>query len=157
MPKNANALANVDDDVILSRLAAGELASHIAVELGVHKSAIYHRYEDRADYKQAREWGMQVRVEEADAAIATAPDVFTLSRARECFRAVSWRAEREFPHRWGAKQQVAIGVAPSIDAVLVGLASDLLAKIAQGNIVDADDAELSTDNGLPVDNNVDKS
>ena len=112
MPKNANALANVDDDVILSRLAAGELASHIAVELGVHKSAIYHRYEDRADYKQAREYGMQVRVEEADSAIATAPDVFTLSRARECFRAVSWRAEREFPHRWGQKQQVTVTTAP---------------------------------------------
>ena len=49
MAKN-NILANVNDDDILSRLAQGELASHIAVELGVHKSAIYHRFEDREDY-----------------------------------------------------------------------------------------------------------
>lgn len=152
---HVNALANVDDDIILGRLAAGELASHIAVELGVHKSAIYHRYEDRADYKQAREYGMQVRVEEADSAIATAPDVFTLSRARECFRAVSWRAEREFPHRWGQKQQVLVGVAPTIDASLLGVASELLSRIASGQVIeqakDVTDAELSTDTE-PVDN-----
>lgn len=135
MAKN-NILANVNDDDILSRLAQGELASHIAVELGVHKSAIYHRFEDRKDYKQAREYGMQVRVEESETEIATAQDVFTLSRARERFRAVSWRAEREFPHRWGQKQQVTVTTAPIFVIHVSGDPSPVL------EVTDAEDAEV---------------
>lgn len=102
----SGALAHIDDETILARLAAGEHASRIAHELGVHKSAIYHRYADRPDYQLARKHGTEVRIEESENEITTAADQFTLSRARERFRAVAWRAEREFPDRWGARTQI---------------------------------------------------
>lgn len=117
----AGALAHIDDDTILARIQAGEKPSHIAEQLGVHKSAIYHRFAHNPDYLQARENGTEVRIENAEHEIETAQDPFTLSRAREVFRAVAWRAEREFPGRWGVRTQV---------SVTVGL-SDELAKIAE--------------------------
>ena len=102
----AGALAHLDDSDLLSRIAAGENPARIAESLGVHKSAIYHRFEGNKDYERARFDGMGIRVEESEEEIAGAQDSFTLARAREKFRAVAWRAEREFPHRWGQKQQI---------------------------------------------------
>jgi AcrR family transcriptional regulator len=141
------ALAIIDDESILSRLAAGELASHIAAELGVHKSAIYHRFADNQEYQRARTYGMEARLEDSETEITTSHDQFTLSRARERFRAVSWRAEREFPHRWGAKQQFAVSLPASIDAALAGLAIDLLAKIAStSRVIEHEPTEPADDN-----------
>ena len=102
----AGALAHVNDETLLDRLAAGEKASHIAQQLGVHKSAIYHRFANRPEYLQARKDGTAVRIDDVEQEIETAADPFTLSRARERARIVLWRAEREFPGDWGAKQQI---------------------------------------------------
>lgn len=104
----AGALAALDDEAVLARIQAGEHASKIAEELGVHKSALYHRYAGLPRYLQAREHGAEVRLEEAERQIEEAPDPFTLARARERFRAVAWRAEREFPARWGQKNHVTV-------------------------------------------------
>jgi hypothetical protein len=104
----AGALAHINDDEILSRIQAGELAARIAEELGVHKSAISHRYAGRPEYTQARELGTEVRLEEAENEITGAQDSFTLARARERFRAIAWKAEREFPHRWGQTKHLVV-------------------------------------------------
>lgn len=117
----AGALAHINDDEILARIKAGEHASRIAQELGVHKSAISHRYQGKPEYLQAREQGAEVRLEEAEMQIIEASDPFNLARAREAFRAVAWRCEREFPNRWGQRTQV---------SVTVGL-SDELQRIAE--------------------------
>jgi AcrR family transcriptional regulator len=135
----AGALANVDDEAVLSRIQAGEHASSVAASLGVHKSALSHRYKGKAEYVEARELGTEVRLNDLETEIAElskplpkpelvdepteaelrrykvelknwqmdhAQREFNLACARERYRAVSWRAEREFPHRWGAKTQV---------------------------------------------------
>lgn len=106
----AGALALIDDDSILSRIEGGENPARIAHSLGVHKSAIYHRFANRPDYQLARKSGMHVRVEEGEDEISDATDPFTLARAREKFRAISWRAEREFPDTWGAKATLDVRV-----------------------------------------------
>lgn len=135
----AGALAFVNDDEILDRIRAGEHASSVAASLGVHKSALSHRYKAKNEYVEARETGTEVRLNDLEAEIAAlskplpkpelsdeptdtelrrykvelknwqmdhAQREFNLACARERYRAVSWRAEREFPHRWGAKTQV---------------------------------------------------
>jgi AcrR family transcriptional regulator len=104
----AGALAHINDEVVLSRLQAGEDAARIAEELGVHKSAIYHRYSNDPRYKPARKLGTHVRIDESEREIKDAQDPFTLARARERFRAVAWRAEREFPDEWGQRTHVTV-------------------------------------------------
>lgn len=104
----AGALAHIDDEAILERIQAGEHAIHIAQELGVHQSALYHRYAENPHYKLARRLGARVRLEQAEREIEGAADAFTLARARERFRAVAWRCEREFPDEWGQKTHVTV-------------------------------------------------
>ena len=127
----SGALANLPDvdNHLLGRIAAGEHPARIAAQLGVHKSAIYHRYAGNEDYKIARLDGQQVRLEEAEIAIAEATDQFTVSRAREHFRAIAWRAEREFPQRWGQKQEVTqVSINVLADPNTLGKLSDLIAR-----------------------------
>jgi hypothetical protein len=126
----AGALAHIDDDAELARIRDGEHASVIAAELGVDNSAIYHRYAKRPEYLQARELGAEVRLETAEREITEAPDAFSLARARERFRAVAWRCEREFPGRWGAKQQVDVQGSISV-------------TIARGSVLEAPHHEVT--------------
>lgn len=125
------ALAEFTDQALFDRIEAGENPSQLATALGVHKSAIYHRFSNRIDYKLARRFGMQVRVEEGEAEIGTAEDQFTLARAREKFRAVAWRAEREFPDIWSTKPDISINInnLVHVDQALAGAAGDLLNQL----------------------------
>ena len=103
-PRIPGALATLDDQLILQRISNGERASHIAAELGVHKSALTHRYADNRNYQIAKSAGQEIRLDECERLIELSRDNFNLARAREMFRAAAWRAEREFPDRWGVKQ-----------------------------------------------------
>jgi hypothetical protein len=109
---NYGALANVDMGAILDRIADGEYVPALASELGVSKQALAKALakRDRDAYLAAREIAAEVRLEEVTMAIEQARDQVDLARARELFRAVAWRAEREHPHRWGAKPSTAIQV-----------------------------------------------
>lgn len=129
----SGALAHIDDPTLLDRIEAGERASHIAQELGVHKSAIYHRFANRSDYKTATRNGTAVRIEELEQEIEDSTDSFTLSRARERGRVVMWRAEREHPDTWGAKGlNININTGPvTINEALVGRAADLLGLVQE--------------------------
>jgi hypothetical protein len=104
----AGALAHINDDEILARIKAGEYVVKIAQELGVDASAIYHRYAQHQEYKQARELGAETRLEKAENDITLADDPFRLARAREIHRAIAWRIEREFPHRWGQTKHLVV-------------------------------------------------
>jgi hypothetical protein len=104
----AGALAHINDDEILSRIQAGELIIDIAKSLGVAHSAISMRYADNPAYKFARETGVDTRLQDAEKEMEGAQDPLTLARARERFRAIAWRAEREFPHRWGQTKHLVV-------------------------------------------------
>ncbi len=107
--KPYGSLANIPREQILQRIASGELAVKVAESLGVHKSAISHAFEADAEYAKARELGMSVRLEMGEQAIEDAGDDLNLARVREIQqRRREWRAEREFPHRWGQRSTVTV-------------------------------------------------
>jgi len=107
MPKSG-ALKQVDDTALISRIANGEYANKIAAELGVHHSSIYRRLAQHPEYALARETAWEYRLDEALQEIEGAADPCTLARGRERFRAIAWRAEREFPSRWGQRSHVTV-------------------------------------------------
>jgi IS30 family transposase len=102
----AGALATLDHDNVIGRIAQGEYAANIAKELGVHHSSIYRQLAKHPEYEQAKEEAWHFRLDDALQEIEKAPDPCTLARARERFRAIAWRAERECPGKWGQKTQI---------------------------------------------------
>lgn len=108
LPVIDTALAELklDDNKLIERIAAGEAPVRIAEELGVARQALYMRYAGNEAYQVARAVGAEVRLDSAECEITEAQDPFTLARARERFRAVAWRCEREYPARWGLKQEL---------------------------------------------------
>ena len=148
-------LAGVDPEQLLDRIADGEWPARLAKEYDVSRPAMYYKLKDHPEYQMCREIGMHGLLDDGLQAVAAAPDLNSARMEEVKLRRLEWRAEREFPHRWGQKQQVLVGVAPTIDASLLGVASELLSRIASGQVIeqakDVTDAELSTDTE-PVDN-----
>lgn len=99
------ALAAIPPQDLVERIYNGAIPSHLAEELGVAKSSIYRHLADHPDYQHAKHTGMAVRLDDAELAVSTATEC-TLPRAREMWRCVTWRAEREHAGTWGAKQQL---------------------------------------------------
>lgn len=98
---------------IIQQVAQGRLLKQVAADLGITHAAISQQLAQDPEYRAAREIGAEARLENEYENIQAASDSLTLARARETFRAASWFAEREFPARWGAKQeapQVAVQV-----------------------------------------------
>ena len=153
-------LAEISQDELLDRLANGESPSAIATSLSVSRPALFYKLRDHPEYQLCREIGMDGNLDARLENVMAADDLNSARMEEVKLRRLEWRAEREFPHRWGQKQQVSVGLPPTIDAALVGLASELLAKLAQNQAlppVEADFTELSDDDAhaMPVDNNDD--
>lgn len=62
---NEGALANVDSDVIIERIANGEYAAHLAPEFGVSKQGFQKHISKHPGYRKARELGCEFRIERA--------------------------------------------------------------------------------------------
>jgi hypothetical protein len=124
-------LANVSPDALIERIYNGAIPAHLAESIGAHKCSVYRHLADHPEYQRARKTGMAVRLDDAEHAVATA-DERTLARAREVWRCVTWRAEREHPDVWGPKQQsITINVL-RVDSALGGSAADLLSRLQMG-------------------------
>ena len=93
-------------DLILKDLQDGKFVRDIADELNVTIPAISQYLANDPEYVAARESGAERRLAEQYRALEGAAEPLSLARARETFRAASWFAEREFPHRWGQKSEV---------------------------------------------------
>ena len=135
-PKRKNAapsqaLAVQRKDEILQRLEPGEFASDIARSLGLTPGAVTHQLGEDPAYKAARQAGADRRLTEDYGDLRGASDAFKLARARECFRASSWFAEREFPERWGSKAINVTVNTTNVDQAVIVSASDLLETVAQ--------------------------
>lgn len=100
------ALENVDHAKLVERIANGAIPQHLAAELGVHHASIYRLLAKIPDAAAARKIGMACRLDTAEEAVFTS-DERTLPRAREMWRCVTWRAEREHPDLWGATNKLA--------------------------------------------------
>lgn len=141
------ALADLDVNATLERIANGAITQQIAHELNVHHSNLYRKLAQHPEYQAARECGMEARLDNAELAIQSS-DERTLPRAREMFRAVAWRAEREHPARWGAKQELSVK-ALSVQIVAF-LPTDAAQQSIAGPVVSTQTGQ-NGENGLPGD------
>lgn len=124
-------LHGITADELVARVENGEIPSRIATELGVTKAAVYYHLSDHPDYQKARKTGMAIRLDEAETNVIDSNDQLSLSRAREAFRAVAWRAEREHPQEWSNKPDIAIQInnISGLEQALTGDAASLLDQL----------------------------
>lgn len=134
--KPGTAAATVHRTQIIKRLLDGEYVSQIAKELGCSPAAISNGLHDDQEYRSAREAGMELRLKRFENELEQSSDQLAVSRTRELLSHQRWRAEREFPHRWGAKAQVEVTNKVTVDDALDGMASALLDKM---RVVESDD------------------
>ncbi len=109
------AVAKTHHTEILERLAKGEYLKDIASSLGVSSGAVSRLLSNDPDYLQAREQGMEERLNNAHSLLAEVTEsreislddsgsYLNLVRIREIgLKRLEWRAEREFSSRWGTK------------------------------------------------------
>jgi predicted transcriptional regulator len=129
-------------DLIIAHIAAGRLLRDVARDLGVTPQAISSYLSQDPEYQAAKESGIEQQLERWQWEMERANDPLNLARAREAFRAASWRGEREHPRRWGQKQEVTVSHQVQVDERLTERASDLLrrrlATNAAHNVIDAE-------------------
>ncbi len=99
-------LAQITPDQLVERVANGESPIKIADELGVTRAAVYRHLVAHPEYQKARKLSIGIRLDQAENTLISAPDQLSVSRGREVFRAVAWRAEREHPEAWGNAQKI---------------------------------------------------
>lgn len=129
---------------IIEQVRQGRHLQLIADDYSVTPGAISQYLSQDPEYKAARENGAEIRLEHQYQKIDTADDALNLARAREGFRAAAWFAEREFPHRWGAKQQIEHSGTVSL-AVL--LAAKRERTVGAGTTGSVDAAHLTAEQG----------
>ena len=88
---------------IIEGLASGKRLSDL--NLGISPQAISKSLKADPEYRQAIETGLEVRLDASERAIEESADQVAVARARARFQSVSWRAEREFPERWGGVRE----------------------------------------------------
>ena len=99
------ALANIPPDELIEQIYNGAVPAKLAADIGIHKCSIYRHLASHPEYQKARKIGMAVRLDDAELAVDGA-DERTLGIARERWRVVTWRAEREHPDTWGQRSTV---------------------------------------------------
>lgn len=143
---------------IIERLQTGERVNEIAASFGITGPAITQYLSHDPEYQAARESGTERILDKAEDAIDRAEDPLSLARARESWKAKSWRAEREFAHRWGARPTTAVQVntssitlvervivRPSIDAQVVDSEGLIAATGVMSNAIHAPSASVHSD------------
>lgn len=124
-------------EYIIDCVARGTKLQEVAHSLGLagKGQAIANALADDPEYRAAREDGLEARMEqrERELEIAESQDV---PRARELLSHARWRAEREAPKRWGAKQQVTMD--SSITVVLA--ASDSSGRLIEHDALQGHEA-----------------
>lgn len=125
-------LAEISQDELLDRLANGESPSQLAAQYSVSRPAIYFRLRDHPEYQICRELGMDGNLDRKLDDVMASADLPSARMEEVKLRRLEWRAEREFPHRWGQKQQVTVTTEP---VFVIHVSGD------PGNVLEATDAE----------------
>lgn len=105
---NRGALARINDDDLIDRIADGAYVTHLAREHGVTHTAMHLRLKGHPGYKEALKLRNAAKLDSHQEGIEAASDPLALARAREAFRAASWRAERECPEEWGPRSHITV-------------------------------------------------
>jgi hypothetical protein len=112
-PRSYDKLVGVDPQIILDRVAKGELLREIAEDYGCSRSAVsmfIGREVPKEEWMAIREESIAARIENSTQQIEQATDQLSLARAREAARLWMWRAEREFGHIYQAKPSTAVQI-----------------------------------------------
>lgn len=112
------ALAIIHKDSILEQIRAGVRLSEIGRALGISAPAISQVLTNDPEYQQALQSFHDSRLDKAEGLIEEAQDQLNLARAREVWKAYSWRAER-LDRRYAAKQEVS-GATPTAIQINIG-------------------------------------
>lgn len=107
-PRSYDKLVTVDPQIIIDRVAQGDLLREIAKDYGCAFQTVSEFIKRNVDPKvwaSVREHSVAARLEKSTEQIETAPDQLELARARESARLWMWRAERELPHLYGIQKQ----------------------------------------------------
>lgn len=144
------AVAILHRDAIIAQVAQGKRLTDIIRELGLNVSApaISQVLTSDKEYASALHVGTVARLDNAEKEIYEARDQLNVSRASAYHRAISWRAEREVPDRYGIKQaQITINNnVLAIGDSLVGRAGELLEQLRVCNTVPAIASQQTVDN-----------
>ena len=99
------AIAIIHRETIIQQVAEGRKLSEIAKAIGLagKGQAISNALAKDPEYQQAREWGLASRLDQREEELEQSEPAY-VPRARELLSHARWRAERECPARWGAKQ-----------------------------------------------------
>ena len=111
------ALAIIHKDDIISQISQGVRLSTIAQTLGITKQAISSQLGNDPEYQAAYQSFHDARLDNAEGLLESAIDQIDIARARELWKAYSWRAER-LDRRYAAKQEtsgqsITIVIAPT--------------------------------------------
>ena len=111
------ALAIIHKDSIISQISQGVRLSTIAQTLGITKQAISSQLGNDPEYQAAYQSFHDARLDKAEGLLESAIDQIDIARARELWKAYSWRAER-LDRRYAAKQEasgqsITIVIAPT--------------------------------------------
>ncbi len=126
-------------DEIIAEVSKGNRLTDVIRNLGltVTPQALSKVLTSDQDYAAAIHVGTVARLDEAEKDIKSAREQVDVSRASAYHRAISWRAEREVPDRYGIKQ-ASITINNNVLAIgdsLVGQASELLTQLRVRNTV----------------------
>ena len=128
---NQGALATLDIEKAIDRIANGEVSEDIAKEFGVTGRAVRFQLSSHPSYAQAVKDQAEVIAERGVKAVLTCEDTerLPIARARADI-GLRWAAARD-PERWGPRQpQVVIAIGAGVESVLVDAAGALLAKLS---------------------------
>lgn len=112
------ALAN--RDLILQRLASGDLVHQIAQDLGCNRKTITRTLKDDPEYQEAITEALDSRLERVETELDELYDqddvpLARVSLMRERLSQARWRAERLNPSRWGQVRPQAAPVAVQVN------------------------------------------
>ena len=98
IPQNY-AHAGLEIEPLIAKLENGAFLRDLARDTGIDKRRLSEILRKHPDYALAKECAIETQLDEAEERLGdSASDI---ARAREQWRAATWRAERECPARWG--------------------------------------------------------
>lgn len=152
-------------DYIIAQVAEGKELADIARELGIKSPNISKYLAKDPEYYAAREHGAEQRLRRSRQAleeiaelgkdpetgeiVGVSQQVSNLARVRaERLKADQWFAEREFPHKWGQKQEVSINLTADISDRLLRARERVIE--GQACTVSTKDTQVIDSKGSPL-------
>lgn len=102
----SQALAPLALEPLIEEIANGAFLKQLAQKTGIDKRRLSEQLRKHPDYQAAKQAAIESQIDDAQLALELARETADIARAREMFRAAAWRAEHEFPDRWGGKQLI---------------------------------------------------